>query len=236
MIDYIGKSLLIEENKKKIAVIGDLHLGYDEALRASGAFIPTKMFEEMIEELNRIFEKIGKVDEVILLGDIKHDFGRISRQEWSEVTKLLDYLKEWCKKITIIKGNHDVLIEPIAEKGEVRVKEIYAVGRFCFVHGDQDFKEIWQDKIEYVIMGHGHPAVKLKEGAKVEKYKCFLEGKYNGKNIIILPSFSEYSIGSDPRDSDVIMAWDFPFERFNVRVVGENLEVLDFGKLGKLEN
>ena len=235
MIEYIGKCLLIEEEKKKILVIGDLHLGYEEALVESGVFITPKMFKEMIEELDELFKKIEKVDEIVLLGDIKHYFGKISTQEWQDLLKLFDYLEKKCNKITIIKGNHDVIIEPVAEKREIDVKKVYTLGKYCFVHGDKDYEEIWDKKVEYVIMGHGHPAVKLKEGTKVEKYKCFLEGKYRGKNIVIVPSFSEHSIGSDLREEGVIMAWDFNFDKFNVKIVGDNLEVLDFGKLSKLK-
>ena len=96
------------------------------------------------------------------------------------------------------------------------------------------FKEINDAKIKYWILGHGHPAVTLQDGAKKEKYKCFLAGKFKGRNIIVLPSFFPLVEGSDARDFDLGFAWDFRLENFDVRIVGDNLEVLDFGKLGKL--
>ncbi len=232
---HIGKCLLIEERGKKILVIGDLHLGMEGALRESGVFVKMNMLKEMFKELDGVFEKSGKVDEVVLLGDIKHYFGKILKEEWKEVLDLFSYLKEKCKKIIVIKGNHDVLIEPIAKKAKIVVKKMYILGKYCFIHGDKNYEEIWDNKIEYIVIGHGHPAVKLREAAKTEKYKCFLEGKYGGKTFIMLPSFSEYSIGSDPRENEVITAWELPFEKFNVFVIGEKLEALDFGKLGKIK-
>lgn len=235
MIRYEGKCLVVEEGKKKILVIGDLHIGIEEALRDSGVFISTRLVDEMIEELDKVFEKVGKVDEIILLGDVKHYFGKISKDEWRGVLRLFDYLKEKCGKIILIKGNHDILIEPIAKKRKIEVREIYIKGEYCLVHGDKDFKEIWNKKIKYVIIGHEHPAVKLRGGVKVEKYKCFLTGRYKNKRFIIVPSFSELAVGSDPRESNIILAWELPFDKFDVKIVGEGLEVLDFGKLGKIK-
>ena len=50
-----------------------------------------------------------------------------------------------------------------------------------------------------------------------------------------MPSFIEANIGTDPRDSDLGLAWPLNFSRFDVKVIGENMEILDFGELGKLK-
>jgi metallophosphoesterase superfamily enzyme len=70
---------------------------------------------------------------------------------------------------------------------------------------------------------------------KEEKYKCFLEGKWRKRKIIIVPSFAEHREGSDPRDFSLNLAWDFDVERFRVWIIGGQEEVLDFGVLGKLK-
>ena len=49
MIKYIGKTLLIENGGRKILVIGDLHIGFEEALNKTGVLISRKMFNEIIE-------------------------------------------------------------------------------------------------------------------------------------------------------------------------------------------
>ncbi|MEK6854727.1 MAG: metallophosphoesterase [Nanoarchaeota archaeon] len=234
-VKFVGKCLLIGESGKRILAVGDLHLGYEEHLNQTGIFVSRKMFEEMIEEFGKIFENVGRVDEIVLLGDVKHEFGGIMRQEWSDVLGLFDYLLERCKKIVIVKGNHDNILEPIVNKREnVDLEDFYSAGEFCFLHGDKDFDEIYDKKIKYWVMGHGHPAVKISDGIKVEKYKCFLAGKFKGKSVLIVPSFFSYNEGSDPRENELGLAWKFNLDRFEVRVVGKNLKVLDFGRLGLL--
>jgi len=236
-IRYLGKCLLIENAKKKILVVGDLHLGYEESLNNAGVFVSREMFNELILEMNEIFDNCENVDEVVLLGDVKHDFGKITKQEWNTVLKLFDYLLRKCKKIAVIRGNHDKIIAPIASKREnVFVEDFYIDEEIAFLHGDKDFEEIHDGKIKYWIIGHGHPAVKIREvkGVKIEKYKCFLAGGHKGKEIIIVPSFFSGSEGSDPRENGLKLAWKFNLEKFKVKIVGNDLSVLDFGELGKL--
>ena len=72
-IRYIGKCLLLEGRKEKVLVVGDLHLGYEEALNRSGVFISRQMFDEIISDFNAIFGEVGKVDKIIILGDIQNN-------------------------------------------------------------------------------------------------------------------------------------------------------------------
>src|SRR3989344_5087635 len=235
-IEYIGKCLLVETKRKKILVIGDLHFGYDEAMRTGGVMLPNNLYDEIVNDMEKIFDELKgrEIDEIVLLGDLKHQFGSISGSEWNDVLRFIDYLSERCKKIVIIKGNHDKIIDPIARKRGIEVKEDYIVDGMCFLHGDNDFDgagEIYYKRIKCWIMGHGHPAVTLREkkGVKTEKYKCYLVGKWKGKEIIIVPSFFPFNEGSDARDFDLGLAWEFGLDKFNVKVVNnENLKVLDF--------
>ena len=191
-VRYIGKCLLIQKGKERVLVIGDLHLGYEESLNRSGVFISRQMFDEIISDLSEVFGETGKVEKIILIGDIKHDFGLISRQEWGDVGKFMKYIKPFCSEIVVIKGNHDVILAPIVKRLGLKLKDFYIWKEFCFVHGDEDYKQIWQKKVKWIVVGHGHPAIKLRAGVKTEKYKCFLVGKFHGKNMIVVPSFIEY--------------------------------------------
>ncbi len=239
-IEYIGKCFWLNVEGKKLLVVGDLHLGYEEVLNQSGVFVTREMFKEMISYFDRVFDKVGEVDYVVLLGDVKHDFGRILRQEWNDVLGLLDYLEGKIGKkgeIVIVKGNHDSILELIVrERERVKMVDYFRIGECCFAHGNRDFKEMMNKKIKYWILGHGHPAIKLSDGVKVEKYKCFLVGKFKGKGVVIVPSFFDYSEGSDPRENDLGMAWNFDYDKFEVKIVDAlDLKVLDFGRLDKLK-
>ena len=67
------RCIVFEE--EKVLVIGDLHLGYEKALEDEGMYLPRLNTESIREALNRLIEKY-EPKEIVLLGDIKHDFKR----------------------------------------------------------------------------------------------------------------------------------------------------------------
>jgi len=237
-IEYIGKTLLIEHEKQKILVVGDLHLGFEESLRESGVMLPLNIFKEVISDFDKIFERVGGVDKVILLGDIKHEFIKFRQEAIGEIGEVFNYLRRKAKEVVIVKGNHDVVIDSLVSYIErVDLVDYYFIGDAVFLHGDKDFPEIHDKSVRTWIVGHGHPAITLYEdqGAKKEKYKCFLVGKYKNKKIIVVPSFFDVNIGTDPRDFNMGFGWDFKLGGFDVKIVqDESLKVLDFGKLKKI--
>jgi len=234
-IEYLGKCLLITENAEKILAVGDLHLGYEEALFMSGISVGRVLFAEIIDEFKEVFAKTGKVDRIVLLGDVKHVFSLNLKQEWNDVLALFDFLLSYCKEIIVTRGNHDNYLMTIAGKRMVRVVDSFVFGETAFLHGNKEYKEIGSLGIKRWIMGHGHPAIKISDGKKTEKYKCFLVGKYGKREIIIVPSFFGANEGSDVRNYDMKMAWDFGLSNFDVRIVSNNLEVLNFGRLSKIK-
>lgn len=263
-ISYVGRCLLLIKGKERVLVIGDLHLGFEESLNKSGILVTRMMLKQTIEELDRVFDGIERmrinddgalggrvkerrkvgvkgscerkiVDKVVLLGDVKHAFGSILRQEWGDVLKLFEYLEKKCCKIIVIKGNHDMILGPIAKRAGLKLRNYWMWNKFCFTHGDENYKQLWSKKVECIIVGHGHPAIRLQEGARSEKYKCFLVGVYRKKKFIVVPSFSEWYAGSDPREGDVVLAWNINFDNFDVFAVGGGLDVLNFGKLRSIK-
>jgi len=244
-IKYVGKCLFITgDGGRKTLVVGDMHLGYEEMLNRSGVFIGRLMFKEHIKYFKKVFIEIGKVDEIVLLGDVKHDFGKAGEQEWNNILSLFDYFFENINKkgkIVITRGNHDNFLINVVNKfrrkseGEIELVDFYILGGVAYTHGNKNNKRMFDRDLKLWVLGHAHPAVKLKEGIKIEKYKCFLVGKYKSKKIIVVPSFFDYVEGSDPRENGLGLAWEFDYANFDVKLVGENLEVFDFGKLKKLK-
>ncbi len=234
VVKYVGKCLWIESGKEKILAIGDVHIGYGRDEEAVGVMLNRSLFEDMIKDLDLVFSKIGKVSKIILLGDLKHSFSAPEKGERYDLVNLFDYLQRKAEEIIIIKGNHDTYILNVASGSGIKVFDYYIWKGYCFLHGDRDFKEIHDKKVMFWIMGHMHPAIKLKDGSKIEKYKCFLSGEYEKKEIIILPSLAEAGEGIDVRELDRELCWNFPLDKFEVHVVSSDLEVLNFGELRRI--
>lgn len=221
---FIGKSLFF--SKEKILAIADLHIGYEEAMNKAGIFFPRVQFKEIMKDLEKIFKETGNVKEIVVVGDLKHEFGKISDQEWSETLKVLDFLKEKSEKVILIRGNHDKILGPIAEKREIEIKDYYVREGICFVHGDKIFAECLDKRVKIIVMGHRHPAVMLSDKYKKEKYKCFLVGNWKKKEVIILPSFFPIIEGTDiinMEENNLLFIPENELRKFRVYVIGDRV-------------
>lgn len=230
-LKILNKSVFIKRIKS--LVVTDLHLGYEESLNEEGVFLPKQQYQKMREELKEIFNKTGKLKEIIILGDFKHKFNSITNSEWKVVFDFIDFLHENCEKIVITRGNHDVIIDPLKRKEFIEIKEVYIKEEYAFLHGDKEYPEIYNKNIKKIFIGHLHPSVKLEKNAKIEKYKCFLFGKLKDKELIILPSFFPLVEGADLEDHNLAMRVNL--KEFRVYIPVDVDEVLDFGKLKNLD-
>jgi putative SbcD/Mre11-related phosphoesterase len=232
-IKIVGTGLLIA--KENTLVINDLHLGYEEYLLKKGVLLPKSQLERTLENLEKILKKT-KPKKIILNGDIKHEFGKVLRQEWKEVVILIEFLQKRGVEVIIVKGNHDRILEPIATRKGVEVVKEYNIGRVRVVHGDELVK-LGEENV--LIIGHEHPAITIREGSKQEKYKCFLRGKYFGKELIVLPSFNPLLEGTDILKEKLLSPFLKKIDDFEVYVVNERVisdgradeEAFDFGKV-----
>ena len=212
--------------KEKTLVIGDLHVGLEESLQKQGIFIPRFDIEEVISRLDKIFKKIN-VKKIILIGDVKHEFGTISDQEWRDTLRVLDYLLE-IGNVILIKGNHDTILGPISKKRNLETVEKYKMDDILFVHGDK----IVDEKSKIIVIGHEHPAVSFKSRSE-EKFKCFLIGKYKNKKLIVIPSFNFLTEGSDVTKEKTLSPYIKKVKNFKIVVVED--KVRDFGLLKDLK-
>jgi len=232
-IEFIGKSLFFK--KEKVLVIADIHIGFEESLTKSGVFLPRNQYKIIKNDIKKIVDKSGKVDEIVILGDLKHEFGEISSQEWSDVMDFLSFLSDHCDKIILIKGNHDRVLGPIAEKKGLEVMDYYIKNENCFVHGDKKYDDCFSRDVKRIIMGHKHAAISIQEDVKREVYKCFLVGKFKGKEIIILPSFFPLTEGVEvnlDNLEDTNLCFDLDLSKFDAYVpVPEESKVLKLGKV-----
>ena len=222
--------------KENILVIGDVHLGYEDAMSRQGIFLPRFQFRDTIERLEKIFDGLpGKPEAVVVNGDLKHEFGTITGQEWRDILKFIDFLLERAGQAIIVKGNHDIKLAPIARKRSITVVEDIAINDKFICHGHQvpGSDEFRQSKI--VIAGNEHPAVSLREGARSEAYKCFLLGKWKDKKMIVMPSFNQITTGTDILKEKFISPFmQQDLRNFEVFIAGDR--TYRFGKVKDLDN
>lgn len=233
--EFIHKTVFFPQ--KGILAIGDLHIGYENALVESGFLIPKNQTEETIKEIENVIDKIKlknqKLEKIIFLGDVKYSFG-YKWKEKKEFLKILDFLKTYVKEenIILVKGNHDTM-----EIG-IEMKKIHIEEEIVFLHGHEPLPEIFDKNVKVVVSGHLHPSIVLEEeeGAKKEIFKCFLEGHYGDKKRIVLPSFPNFVEGT-PINFYREDYWEgfsiIPEKeiiKFKVHIIGEK-EVYEFGSV-----
>ena len=236
---FISKSVFFPENG--ILAIGDLHVGYEQSLIQSGILLPEQQVGEIIKDLQNIINEIKKrnyeLKKIIFLGDIKHYFN----YEWKEkfnFDKILDFLRDFVKDsdIILIKGNHDKF-----DFSGKEMKNYYFKDGIMFFHGHMSFPQILEERVETWVLGHLHPSVSLsdKSNIKREKYKCFLTGKFQNKEIIIVPSFFGIIEGTPINEKEYeregfSVIPNSELRNFEVHAINDDGEIFDFGMVRKL--
>ncbi len=146
----VRNDALLIRGRIKIGVVADLHMG----------LIP--YFDRWI--LQKLKSLGDEVDELIVLGDLKHKIGYDRRVE--DLIRGLEF--------TLVKGNHDGGL-----KGE---KELF-IGKFHLIHGHFKPKELGK----VLILAHSHPSVYI-HGVKE---RVWLFGEWKGRKVIVMPAFNE---------------------------------------------
>ncbi len=193
-IRIAGLALYLE--KEKALIISDTHVGLEEALNREGILVPRLQLKRLVAELGRVLSQV-RPKTIIINGDLKHEFGTISEQEWRDALKLLDLLGKNSEELILIKGNHDTILGPLAGKRGLSVVPSLRLGDILITHGHKLPAEKELDGIKTIIIGHEHPAVSVRDGIRSELFKCFLVGKYRGKNLIVMPSMNSITEGTD---------------------------------------
>ena len=180
---------LFHEGARWLAV-ADIHYGYEISRRADGGLWPMwgmDTIEERFEKLLNDYEP----ETVIFAGDIV-DGGLVGR----EAIAWLDAIKERCKELVLVAGNHDrgMILDALPFSNEFE-----AEGGFRFHHGHQPVKAPSRQWIE--VTGHWHPSVTLHDGAgmTLKLPSLVQEREPGGGERWILPAFSPWAAGGQWR-------------------------------------
>ncbi|MEO6184373.1 MAG: ligase-associated DNA damage response endonuclease PdeM [Verrucomicrobiota bacterium] len=163
-------------------IVADLHFGKSAAFRKSGIPVPENTTASDLARLDALLLRT-KTRRLIILGDFFHAPAGLQ-------TEMMDALEDWCRKnarleIILIPGNHDKKSgQPPACWNIRNVESRWVSPPFTFCHEPQKISE------SYVLSGHIHPAISLRErfGSGI-RAPCF----YFGANCAILPAFGSFT-------------------------------------------
>jgi len=187
----IGNLKLLPEKAILIGrtcIISDLHLGFENVVGSYGLTFPRVQIIETINSINKIIEKY-KINRLIIAGDLKHEFGKNLPLEWDDVETFLNKFLDL--KMEFVRGNHDNFLSIVLAKYCFELKESTKVDKWTVVHGHKECDA------KRIIMGHEHPAIKVRINKAIYAYPCFLQVELAEKKIIVLPAFSPLMAGVD---------------------------------------
>jgi uncharacterized protein len=235
-IQLYGLSLYLV--KYKTLVIGDIHIGEEESLNKQGILVPRIYFTHLYEKTKNLIKELNP-ETIIINGDLKHEFGNISETEWRHTIRFLSLFKD--RKVILIQGNHDKILDPIAKHKNLELKEYYIIDNILITHGDKviNLDKIKKDQkivIKTIIISHEHPAVTINSTNRAETFKCFLIGKYRSKTLIVMPSFNEITEGTNILSEQLLSPYLKSLSSIdNFKVIVYGRELYDFGKISFLK-
>ena len=166
--------------EQKALIISDLHLGKTGHFRKAGIAVPQSVYKEDLQRLLQLVLDF-KAEQLIVVGDLFH----------SVANKELELFIRWRAdfehlKITLVKGNHDILKREWYDTVDIEVVEkTLVLGDFAFTH-DQCDAEVGA----YSFCGHIHPGVVLNGlGKQTLRFPCF----YFTADHCILPAFGKFT-------------------------------------------
>lgn len=182
-----GAVLLTDDN---VLVVADLHLGCEAALEDEGFSLPRVQTSKLRTQMEDMVSEFLP-SKVIVAGDLKHNFSRNLNQEWQDVNRFVEMLRDLAP-LEVVKGNHDNFLGHILGRHGTRLHPIeLEQGRVRIVHG-----HVGSRTDRPTVMGHIHPSIRPSDevGASL-KAQCFLYDPE--REILVLPAMSIVAPGLD---------------------------------------
>jgi len=155
---------------ERLLLVADYHAGIERVFRQQGIEIQSRSGKRR----ERLRGLLGETDpdRLVVLGDLVHSIGDPGREERAEIEALFAAIDV---PVTLVKGNHDGVVEPVlaALDHDVTVTETTGIrlGPLGLVHG-----HTWPDPAvlgaDVVCLGHEHPVVRLVDevgGSRMER-------------------------------------------------------------------
>jgi putative SbcD/Mre11-related phosphoesterase len=232
-------AVLVKE--KKLLVIADLHIGIENELQENGLQVPSQtnvMEQRLISILTT-----NTINDIILLGDIKHNIPSSTIQERSDVNRFLNTIETY-GNLHVLPGNHDGNIYRLLPSAvKLHPSDGFVFEGIGFTHGHRKpNREVME--CEQVVIAHTHPTVMLTDRLGYRTFEqCWLRSvplfdtlieKYPTSQtlqILVMPAFN-------PLCGGIAVNRDPLLGPFRSLLDIENTEVylLDGSSLGKVKD
>jgi putative SbcD/Mre11-related phosphoesterase len=189
--------------RERLAVVADVHLGYEWARGRGGDCVPAHSLAETLAKLSSLLARAA-IDRLVVAGDLVESPRRCRRTE-ADLAELTRWLANRGVTLVPLAGNHDPRRVPA-------LPDSLDVDGWTIAHGHRPIDA------PRTISGHDHPV--LRSGCVCAP--CFLVGP----TTIILPAFSPNAAGGNVASEAIPDAWRDPSLRC---VVAGGAEWLDFG-------
>lgn len=160
---YEKRSIILESelssDGNKYLVISDLHIGFEEKFRGSGARIKPDI-ETMLADLDSIVDDY-KITEVIVNGDVKSGIDRILESEWEYVPRFFSHILRKCR-VRVIPGNHDGGLSNLLPENVVLDDVNGALLEDSLILHGHTRPLVKFSNCKRLIVGHAHPLFKKK--------------------------------------------------------------------------
>ena len=198
-------ALLLEDEDRKYIAVSDLHIGLEAELSAKGVTVKPRIVPDIAFEIATLAES-QHAGGIVLLGDIKHTVGAISKQEWYDIPVFLKHLSTKAE-VYLVPGNHDGNIRQMvpANINMISTKGMM-LGDTLLVHGHSMPSDV-RSHVKRIVMGHVHP-VFLKWGSVIhgERVWIYLQARketvFSVKGtleVVVVPSFNPYLYATGER-------------------------------------
>jgi putative SbcD/Mre11-related phosphoesterase len=195
---------------ERLAVVADVHLGYEWARGVGGDSVPAHSLAETLTRLSSLLARAA-IERLVVAGDLVES-PRPCRQTEADVTSLTSWLSARGVTLIGLAGNHDPRRVP-------PLPDCLEVGGWTIAHGHRPIAAARR------IVGHGHPV--LRAGGL--SAPCFLVSARK----IVLPAFTANAAGCNVAGSPESLP-DGWRDRALRCLVACDSQWLDFGRVVQL--
>jgi putative SbcD/Mre11-related phosphoesterase len=201
-------ALLLEDDQgRKYLAVSDLHIGLESELGSKGVNLGGDSASQMAQGIIELVKSNG-ASGILLLGDIKHKVGTITKQEWDSIPTFMKKLSS-AAQVYLVPGNHDGNIRHLIPDDVIMGSgKGMLLGDTLLIHGHTMPSEL-RSSLKRIVMGHLHP-VFLRTGSVIrgERVWIHIQSRKDALfadegviDIVVMPSFNKDLYGGGQKSS-----------------------------------